>query len=75
VGRTRKDSNQITKALEVVKRDDGASDLFLNHKLDRSSIPEAWSPDELCVRFGFCGEECRSILREINQNGGTIVVS
>jgi len=56
-----------------VKRDDGTFDRLLN-KLDRSRIPEAWLPEELCVRFGFCGEEYDSILREVAQNGKTTVV-
>ncbi len=58
----------------MVKRDDGTFDLFLNRKLDRSRIPETWLPEELCVRFGFCGEEYDSILREVNQSGRTTVV-
>jgi hypothetical protein len=58
VSRTRKDANQTAStALEVVKREDGTFDLLLNRKLDRSRIPEAWLREELCVRFGFCGEE------------------
>jgi len=45
----------------VVKRDDGTFDLFLNQTLDRSAIPETWLPEELCLRFGFCGEEISRI--------------
>jgi hypothetical protein len=55
----------------VVKRDDGTYDLFLNDAPDRSRIPEKWLPEELCVRFGFCGEEYDSILHELNLNGRT----
>jgi len=74
VDRTRKDSNYPARTtLELIKRDDGTFDLFLNHKLDRSRIPEMWLSEELCVRFGFCGEEYDSILREVNQNGRTVV--
>jgi hypothetical protein len=74
VSRTRKDAQNASTALEVVKRDDGTFDLLLNHKLDCSRIPEAGLPKELCVRFGFCGKEYDSILREVNQNGRTTVV-
>jgi hypothetical protein len=56
-----------------VRREDGTFDLFLNRKLDRSRIQEQWLPEELCVRFGFCGEEYDSILREVDQNGRTTV--
>ena len=55
------------RTLEVVKMDDGTFDLFLNHTLDRRGITEQWLPEELCVRFGFCGEEYRSILCELKQ--------
>jgi len=67
---TEKNSNQNqNRILEVVKRENGTFDLFLNQTLDRSGIPEKWLPEELCVRFGFCGEEYHSILRKLNQDG------
>lgn len=74
MSRTRKDLKKIrNKVLEVVKRDDGTFDLFLNRDLDRSCIPEQWLPEELCVRFGFCGDEYNSILQEVHQNGRSTV--
>jgi len=70
-----KDSNQTKNTvLEVVKKNDGTFDLFLNSELDHKNIPEAWLPQQLCVRFGFCGEEYDSILREVNQNGRATIV-
>jgi hypothetical protein len=74
MSRTRKDAQRASTALEVVKRDDGTFDLFLNSKLDPKRIPEAGLQEELCVRFGFCGKEYDSILRNINRNGRTTVV-
>ena len=71
MGLTDKDSLHSKRFLEVVKRDDGTYDLFLNDAPDRSRIPEKWLPEELCVRFGFCGEEYDSILHELNLNGRT----
>jgi hypothetical protein len=68
VSRSRKDSKQ-NRVLDVVKKPDGTFDLFLNRKPDRHDVPEAWLQEELCVRFGFCGEEYDSILRELNQHG------
>ena len=68
VGRTFKDIKQ-NRVLEVVRREDGTFDLFLNRRLDRGQIPEAGLPEQLCVRFGFCGDEYDSILRELNQTG------
>jgi len=69
VSRTQKDSPITNAILEVIKRDDGTFDLFLSRKLDRTRIVELWLPDELCVRFGFCGNEYDSILHEVNQKG------
>jgi len=74
VTRTRKDSNQIANTvLEVIKRNDDNFDLFLKGKLDRHSIVETWLSEELCVRFGVCGDEYDSMLREVNQHGRTTV--
>jgi len=69
VSRTKKDSHKIRNTvLEVVKRGDGAFDLLVNGKIERSGISERYLPEQLCVRFGFCGEEYEAILRELNQN-------
>jgi hypothetical protein len=70
VSRTRKDSIEATnRVLEVVRMDDGTFDLFMNGKLDRERIPEDGLNEQLCVRFGFCGEEYDSILHELTENG------
>ena len=76
MSRTRKDSNQTTTTktvLDLVKMDDGTFDLFLNGRLDRSHVAEKWLPDELCVRFGFCGEEYDAILHDAKQDGRTTI--
>jgi hypothetical protein len=54
------------RLLEVIKRDDGTFDLFLNGTLERTAVPERWLSEELCGRFGFCGEELADILRELD---------
>ena len=70
MSRTRKDSKQISNTvLEVARKSDGKFDLFLNGKLDRADIPEQWLSEELCVRFGLCGEEYDSIVLETAANG------
>ena len=56
MGRPYKDSKQGT-ILRVVKREDGTFDLFLNRSLDRERLDERSMPDQLCVCFGYCGEE------------------
>jgi hypothetical protein len=74
VSRTGKDSSQSRKSvLELVKRDDGTFDLFLNGRLDRTHVAEKWLPDELCVRFGFCSEEYHAILHDAKQDGRIII--
>lgn len=70
MSRPRKDSNQTRNTiLELVRTKDGTFDLFLNSNLDRSSVPEQSLNDELCARFGFCGEEYDTILREVKKKG------
>ena len=68
MSRTRKDSRQGT-VLEIVKREDGTFDLFLNRILDRQRIHEDGLVDVLCVRFGYCGGEFEAILGELAENG------
>ena len=68
MGRPYKDSKQGT-ILRVVKREDGTFDLFLNRSLDRERLDERSMPDQLCVCFGYCGEEYTRILEELNRSG------
>ena len=77
MSRTRKDSSRLkTKftVLELVKRADGIFDLFVNGTLHRGDIEERWLPEELCVRFGFCGSEYDAILLEANESGRSKVM-
>jgi hypothetical protein len=69
VSRTRRDSQPRNTIVELVRKIDGTFDLFLNTKLDRSNVPEQYLNDELCVRFGFCGEEYDAILSQVKQKG------
>jgi len=68
MGRTRKDSKQGT-VIEIVKREDGTFDLFLNRTLDHGRIHEDGLMEVLCVRFGYCQDEFEGILRELIQDG------
>jgi hypothetical protein len=63
---SQKSTNRV---LEVVSREDGTFDLFMNGELDRGRIPVDGLNQQLCVRFGFCGDECDSILHELAENG------
>ncbi len=69
---TDKDSRKTTNTVpEVVRRDDGTFDLFLNREIDRNRIPEQWLSHEIWARWGFCGEEYKLILRELEEHGRT----
>jgi hypothetical protein len=68
MSRTRKDSRQGT-VIEVIRREDGAFDLFLNRKVDHECIHEDGLLDVLCVRFGYCADEFDAIRSELDQNG------
>jgi hypothetical protein len=68
MSRTRKDSQQGT-VIEVIKREDGTFDLFLNRRLDHERIHADGLVDVLCVRFGYCADEFDAILYELNKNG------
>jgi len=55
--------------IEVVKTVDGTFELYVGTKLDRSNISDRYLVDELCVRFGYCGQEFEEIMKKIDENG------
>ncbi|HKW76693.1 MAG TPA: hypothetical protein VJN64_14275 [Terriglobales bacterium] len=76
MSKTHKDEHQqkgILRKLEV-KRGDDTYDVFWNGERVRSRVQERWLNQELCVGFGFCGEEYDDILRQLNDCGKAIVV-
>jgi hypothetical protein len=46
------------------------------HKGDRlaEGIPEERREEEFCVRWGFCGEECSEIIRQLDETGKCTLV-
>ena len=75
MSRTYKDSSRAKgKTLVVVRKNDGLFDVLLNKKLERSDINEDGLAYELCVRFGFCGEEYKAILNEVELQGSATIV-
>jgi hypothetical protein len=75
--RTRKDERfkkTRTISLEVLKNRDGTYEVFWRGERVRSRVPERWLDAELCVGFGFCGEEFEDILRQLNDTGKAKVV-
>ena len=73
--RTRKDAYQTKNTvLEIVRRTDGEFDLFLNGQPEKVNIPEKWLNQEVCVRFGFCGEGYGGIVRDLDRTGRARIV-
>jgi len=50
---------------EFLRREDGTYAVIHNGSLLSDSIPEKWLEGEFCERFGFCGEEYREIIRQL----------
>jgi hypothetical protein len=71
MSRTRKDSRQGT-VIEVIRREDGFFDFFVNRRLERERIHEDGLGDILCARFGYCQNELDAILLELNQSGRAV---
>jgi len=65
-GRARRTGNSV---LEIVKREDGALDLFMNKEVLQLNVQRSWLAEWLCVRFGFCGEEYSSAVGELDCTG------
>jgi hypothetical protein len=68
ISRTRKDSLQGT-VFEIIKREDGTFDLYLNRELNHGRIHEDGLEEGVCVRFGYCLDEFDAFVSELNQNG------
>jgi hypothetical protein len=47
---------------------------WVNQRLVQAGIPAAYLEEELCQRFGLCGEEYASIQREIETRGRVKIV-
>ncbi|MGH9642073.1 MAG: hypothetical protein ACRD3Q_06565 [Terriglobales bacterium] len=69
MGRTRKDAPAHSRILTVVQNEDGTFDILLDGYAQVSRVHEPWLERELCVRFGFCGDEYTAILHELRQHG------
>jgi hypothetical protein len=77
VSRTRKDEpfkKTAATTLQVVKNADGTYEVIWRGELVCSRVQERWLKEELCVRYGFCGEEYEVILRQLNQSGRATVI-
>jgi hypothetical protein len=75
MSRTSKNSRHVTgTVLEIVKTECGAFDIFVNKKLTRHHDFEDSLSYDLCVRYGYCGEELEPIFLELNLTGRKTIV-
>ncbi len=49
--------------LEVVADAHGTFEIILNQKVVRVGVEKKWLNDELCVKYGFCGDEFDAIMQ------------
>jgi len=71
MGRTVRDSARLQtrpNAYEIVRRQDGSFDVFLNGEIKHRSVPERWLEDELAMH-GICGREYREAVRQLSDSG------
>ena len=75
---THKDSRRLTTRkmiIEVVANGDDTFEVMLNERLVGHRVPERWLDDEVCGKYGFCGEEFLEIKRQLADSGhATLIV-
>jgi hypothetical protein len=54
---------------KFLRLEDGTYAVY--HRGDRlaEGIHAEWREEQFCVRWGFCGEECREIIRQLDESG------
>jgi hypothetical protein len=76
MSRMQKDSRDKTGTVcAIVRTGTDTFDIFVNGELIRHFDSENWLRHDLCVRWGYCGEEVEPILTEIKLNGRKLFVS
>jgi hypothetical protein len=76
VGRTHKDEHAkktVSIILEVLKNTDNTYEVFYKGEHVLSRVQQRWLDQELCVRYGYCGDEFDSIIRQLNDSGRATV--
>ena len=58
---------------KFVRREDGTYTIFRNGKLLKEKIPGQWFYEQICVDYGFCGEESAKIRRQIAEFGSCTI--
>jgi hypothetical protein len=77
MSKTFKDSARKTTSksvIEVVANGDGTFEIILNQEVVRTGVEKKWLNDELCVKYGFCGDEFDAIMRQLAECGRASIV-
>ena len=72
MSQTFKDSSKkrsATTELKVIKRKDGAFDLYWDGTVEDHCVPERWLQERLTARHGISGEELATMLRNLDESG------
>ncbi len=59
---------------EFLRKENGTYAVIHNGELQSDSISKERLEKELCVRFGFCGQEYEKIIRQLEQSGKCTMV-
>jgi hypothetical protein len=77
MSKTFKDSARKTTSksvIEVVANGDGTFEIILSQEAVRTGVEKKWLNDELCVKYGFCGDEFDAIMRQLAECGRASIV-
>lgn len=59
---------------EFERGEDGTFAVSFRGKLLKGNIPEQWFYEQICVDYGFCGDESNEIRRQIEKSGRCTLV-
>ena len=54
---------------KFLRLEDGTYAVYHRGNRLAEGIPEGRREEEFCARWGFCGEECREIIRQLDASG------
>jgi hypothetical protein len=59
---------------KFLRLEDGTYAVYHRGNRLAEGIPTEWREKEFCVRWGFCGEECSEIIRQLDASGECTLV-
>jgi hypothetical protein len=58
---------------KFIRNPNGNFAVYRDGKELRKDIPERWLEEEVCVKYGFCGQEFEKIFEELSRVGQCVV--